>query len=74
MEIDELWFPHAERYRQEVLGARSQKSRKWLRAALNPLKWPIGFLKFAFDMPPHKSRAGQRSIYSDCLYVFRKDT
>ncbi len=72
-EIDELWLPFAAGYYREVLGRPVEDRRKWVKGALNPFKWPIGFLKFALDMPPHKKRPGQRSIYSELLYVFRND-
>jgi len=70
-EIDDLWFPYSEGYYREVLKRPVESKRVWARAALNPLKWPMGLCKFGLDMPPHKKRAGQRSIYSDYLYVFR---
>jgi SAM-dependent methyltransferase len=72
-EVDDLWFPFAEGYYRDVLGRSFSSKKKWLRAAMNPFKWPMGLLKFGWDMPPHKKRAGQRSIYSDYLYVFRLD-
>ena len=72
-EIDDLWFPFAEGYYRDVLGRSFESKQKWRRAALNPFKWPMGLLKFGFNMPPHKKRPGQRSIYSDYLYVFRLD-
>ncbi|HEX9635925.1 MAG TPA: class I SAM-dependent methyltransferase [Acidobacteriota bacterium] len=69
--IDDLWLPHAARYYREVLGRPLEDRRKWLRAAVNPFKWPIGFSKLVLDMPPHPKRAGQRSIYGNYLFVFR---
>jgi SAM-dependent methyltransferase len=72
-EIDDLWLPYAAGYYREVLKRPVEDKRKWIRGALNPFKWPIGFLKFALDMPPHKKRPGQRSIYSEYLFVFRLD-
>ena len=69
--IDDLWFPHAANYYREVLGRPLDDPKKWLRAAANPLKWPMGFCKVVLDMPPHPKRPGQRSIYGNYLFVFR---
>ncbi len=71
-EIDELWFPHAERYARDVLRRPFVDRRKWLRAAANPLKWPMGLCKLLLNMPRHKTRPGQRSIFSNYLLVLRK--
>jgi SAM-dependent methyltransferase len=73
-EIDDLWLPYAEGYYRDVLNRSVEDKRKWLRGAANPFKWPMGFCKFALDMPPHKRRSGQRSIYSEYLYVFKLDS
>lgn len=70
--IDDLWFPHAKRYYAQVLQRPFVDKRKWLRAAANPFKWPMGFCKVLLDMPPHKKRPGQRSIYDNVLFVFRR--
>jgi len=71
--IDDLWLRFAEGYYREVLGRPLESRRKWLRAALNPFKWPMGFAKFVLDTPPHPKRPGQRSIYGNYLYVFRRE-
>ena len=71
-EIDDLWLGFAAGYYREVLGRPVEDKRKWLRAARNPFKWPMGVSKFLFNMPPHKKRAGQRAIYSERLFVFRR--
>ncbi len=70
--IDDLWFPHAQAYYRDVLGRPFVDRRKWLRAAMNPFKWPMGFCKLVLDMPPHPKRPGQRSIYNNYLFVFRR--
>ena len=72
-DVDDLWFEHAEAYYRDVLHRGVEDRRKWLRGALNPFKWPMGFCKFVLDMPPHRKRSGQRSIYSNFLFVFRLD-
>ena len=72
-DIDDLWFEHAEAYDRDVLNRPVEDKRKWVRAVLNPFKWPMGFCKFVLDMPPHRKRSGQRSIYSNYLFVFRLD-
>jgi hypothetical protein len=33
----------------------------------------MGFCKVLLDMPPHKKKPGQRSIYSNYLIVLRRD-
>jgi len=71
--IDDLWFPHAEGYYREVLNRPFVDKRKWLKAALNPFKWPMGFCKVVLGMPPHPKRPGQRSIYSNYLFVLRRE-
>lgn len=71
--VDDLWLRFAEDYYRNVLDRPLEDRRKWARAALNPFKWPMGFTKFLLDMPPHPKRPGQRSIYSNYLYVFRKE-
>jgi len=70
--IDELWLPHAEAYYREVLRRPVEDPRKWLRGALNPFKWPMAFCKLVLGIPPHAKRAGQRSIFSNYLFVFRR--
>jgi len=70
--IDDLWFPHAEAYYRDVLHRPFRDRRKLFKAALNPFKWPMGFCKVFLKMPPHAKRPGQRSIYSNYLFVLRK--
>ncbi len=71
--IDDLWHPFAKDYYREVLGRPLEDRRKWIKGALNPFKWPMGFCKFVLDMPPNAKRPGQRSIFTNRLYVFRRD-
>ena len=71
-QVDDLWLRFASEYYREVLGRPLDSRRKWFRAALNPFKWPMGFSKFVLDTPPHPKRPGQRSIYGNYLYVFKK--
>ena len=70
--VDALFFPFAKAYYREVLGRPFEDRTKWLRAALNPFKWPMGFCKLVLGMPPHAKRTGQRSIYSNYLFVLEK--
>jgi 2-polyprenyl-3-methyl-5-hydroxy-6-metoxy-1,4-benzoquinol methylase len=72
-DIDDLWLPYAERYYREALHRPFVDKRKWLKAARNPFKWPMGFCKVVLNMPPHKKKPGQRSIYSNYLIVLRRD-
>jgi len=71
-EIDEMWLEFAEDYYRDVLGRKLVDRKKNWKAARNPFKWPMGFCKLVLNMPPHKKRPGQRSIYSERLFVFRR--
>lgn len=72
-DIDALWLEFAEDYYRNVLSRPFEDRRKWLRGAVNPFKWPIGFSKFVLGRPPHRKRPDQPSIYSERLFVFRRE-
>ena len=61
------------RRRQILTDSYDGSVEKWIKGALNPFKWPMGFSKVVLGIPPHAKRPGQQSIYGNYLFVFAKD-